>query len=74
LKTAQIALSLLGLASIVLAYKTGQVAYLIIALVAFIGGLYYMGAIGRRSSTPKQDPKSEKDAGNTKDKSRRNKP
>jgi len=69
LKTAQLALSLLGLASIALAYKTGQVAYLIIALAAFIGGLYYMGAIGRRSSNAKQDPKSHKPSGNAKDKS-----
>ncbi len=72
MKTAQIALSLLGLAAIALAYKTGQVAYLIIALVAFVGGLYYMGAIGRRSGSAKQDPKSDKTTGNTKDKSRSN--
>jgi hypothetical protein len=63
LKLAQLALSLIGLAAIILAYVTGKVEFLIIALVAFVGGLYYMGAIGRRSNTENQttEKKSAKD-------------
>jgi len=70
LKTIQLVLSIIGLVSIALAYKTGDIDFLIIALAAFIGGLYYMGAIGRRSSGQNQDPKSEKKTGNAKGKSR----
>jgi len=53
LKTAQLLLSIVGLAAIALAYITGRVEFLIIALAAFVGGLFYMGAIGRRAAKDK---------------------
>jgi len=71
LKTPQLILSLLGLVAIALAYWTGKLEFLIIALAAFVGGLYYMGAIGKRS-TSREESKSQKNSGNTKDKSRNN--
>ena len=66
MKIPQLALSLIGLVAILLAYKTGEVEFLIIALAAFGGGLYYMGAIGRKSTA--KDEATEKSA---KDKSQK---
>jgi hypothetical protein len=66
MKIPQLILSLIGLAAILLAYVTGEVAFLIIALVAFVGGLYYMGAIGRKSI-----PKDEETGKSAKDKSQK---
>jgi flagellar biosynthesis component FlhA len=69
LKTAQLILSIIGLVAIALAYITSQLAFLIIALAAFVGGLFYMGAIGRRSSSSKEEPSEKKKS--AKDKSQK---
>jgi flagellar biosynthesis component FlhA len=66
LKTAQLVLSIIGLIAIALAYITGKLEFLIIALAAFIGGLFYMGAIGRRSKSNESSTKK-----NAKDKSQK---
>lgn len=65
-------LSLVGLAAIILAYVTGKLEFLIVALLAFVAGLYYMGAIGRRAKAKDQDSITQKKkTGNVKDKSQK---
>jgi Na+/proline symporter len=44
LRTGRLLISLIGLAALALAYLTGSVVFLGLAVVAFIGGLYLMGA------------------------------
>jgi len=53
-------LSLVGLVAISLAYITHDLYFLIIAIVAFVAGLYFMGAI-RRSSGQDQKLSAKKD-------------
>jgi len=61
LKPVRLLLSIVGLIAIILAYVTGKLEFLIVALVAFAAGLYYMGAIGKRSSSTKdQDSETER--------------
>jgi hypothetical protein len=59
LKIPQLVLSLIGLAAIALAYETGKLEFLIIALAAFVGGLYYMGALGRKNGTEQTEKKND---------------
>jgi membrane protein implicated in regulation of membrane protease activity len=44
LKAGRLIVSLVGLVALALAYYTGNLFFLILAVVAFIGGLYLMGA------------------------------
>ena len=44
MKTGRLVVSLIGLAALALAYVTRSVAFLGLAIAAFIGGLYLMGA------------------------------
>jgi len=44
LKTGRLIVSLIGLAALAVAYFTGSIIFLGLAVVAFIGGLYLMGA------------------------------
>lgn len=82
MKTGQLILSVIGLVAIILAYVTERLEFLIIALAAFIGGLYFMGALGKRPVTKEEDgddtkngkknksTSNSKSAKNAKDKSR----
>ena len=54
MKTARLALSLVGLVAISLAYITHDLYFLVIAIGAFIAGLFFMGAIGQRSDQGKK--------------------
>jgi flagellar biosynthesis component FlhA len=54
LKPAQVILSLVGLVAIVLAYRTGNPDYLLIAIAALFGGLYLMGALRRSGQQDNQ--------------------
>lgn len=70
MKPVRLILSLVGLAAIILAYVTGRLEFLIVALIAFIVGLYYMGAVGRKSTAKDRDSIAQKKkTGNVKDKS-----
>jgi hypothetical protein len=60
LKIPQLILSLIGLGAIILAYVTGKLDYLIIAVAAFVGGLYYMGGFGKRAVKSNTKDKSQK--------------
>ncbi|MDA4131026.1 MAG: hypothetical protein OK457_09670 [Thaumarchaeota archaeon] len=54
----RLVLSLVGLIAIALGYITHDLYFLILAIIAFIAGLYIMGALGRRSDrTQKLPPK-----------------
>jgi Na+/proline symporter len=44
LKVSRLIVAIIGLAALGLAYFTGSVLFLVVAVVAFIGGLYLMGA------------------------------
>ncbi|MGA2874485.1 MAG: hypothetical protein ABSE82_02990 [Nitrososphaerales archaeon] len=44
MKTGRLIVSLIGLAALAVAYFTGSIIFLGLAVVAFIGGLYLMGA------------------------------
>ena len=63
MKTARLALSLVGLVAISLAYITHDLYFLVIAIGAFVAGLYFMGAIGQRSEQGKK-PAPAKDSRN----------
>jgi hypothetical protein len=70
MKTARLLLSLVGLIAISLAYITHNLYFLVIAIGAFIAGLYFMGAIGQRSDqnkkpVAKKDPRNKKKDRNT---------
>jgi hypothetical protein len=54
MKTARLLLSLIGLVAISLAYITHSLYFLVVAIGAFIAGLYFMGAIGQRSDQSKK--------------------
>lgn len=49
MKTARLLLSIVGLVAISLTYITHNLYFLVIAIGAFVGGLYFMGAIGSGS-------------------------
>jgi hypothetical protein len=60
MRIARLLLSLLGLVAISLAYITHDLYFLLIAIGAFVAGLYFMGAIGRppdpnRKLPPRKD-------------------
>lgn len=44
MKTGRLIVSLIGLVALAVAYFTGSIIFLGLAVVAFIGGLYLMGA------------------------------
>ena len=44
LKAGRLVVSLIGLAALAIAYYTGSLEFLAIAIIAFIAGLYLMGA------------------------------
>jgi len=44
LKLSRLLVSLIGLAALAVAYYTGSLEFLAIAIVAFVAGLYLMGA------------------------------
>jgi hypothetical protein len=54
LKTSRLIVSLIGLAALALAYYTGSILFLAFAIIAFIGGLYMMGA-NRRPGQRKEE-------------------
>jgi len=58
MKTVRLLLSIVGLIAISLTYITGNLYFLILAIGAFIAGLYFMGAIGR---SPEQKVPAKKD-------------
>lgn len=60
MKTARLVLSVIGLVAISLTYITHNLYFLVIAIGAFIGGLYFMGAIG---PAPKKQNPAKKDDG-----------
>ena len=64
MKTVRLALSLVGLLAITLAYITHDLYFLIIAIGAFVAGLYFMGAIGERSDQPRKGAPAKKDSQN----------
>jgi hypothetical protein len=63
-KTIRLLLSLVGLVAISLAYITHDLYFLVVAIGAFVAGLYFMGAIGRQSGqNQKLPPKKDQRAG-----------
>ncbi len=61
MRPARVVLALVGLVALLLAYLTGSIYLLVVAVIAFIVGLYLMG-MGRRANQqvrekPKQSPK-----------------
>jgi hypothetical protein len=62
MKPFRLVLSLVGLAAISLAYITYNLYFLVIAIAAFIVGLFFMGAIGQRSASSKVPTKSKQTA------------
>ncbi len=50
MKPVRLALALIGLAMLALAYATGNLYFLVVAIVAFFAGLYLMG--GGRKPAP----------------------
>ena len=57
MKPLRLLIALIGLVAIGLAYKTGNVDYLLIAVVAMFGGLYLMGALSRSRQVDDRDNK-----------------
>ena len=55
MKPVRLLLSLIGLVAIALAYITGDLYFLIIAIAALFGGLYLMGALGRSGQQDNQN-------------------
>jgi len=56
MKPVRLLLSVVGLVAISLTYITHDLYFLLIAIVAFVAGLYFMGAIGRSSGQDQKFP------------------
>ncbi|HXQ93349.1 MAG TPA: hypothetical protein VN739_10120 [Nitrososphaerales archaeon] len=69
MKPARLLLSLVGLVAIGLAYKTGNLDFLFIAIAALFGGLYLMGALSRSGQQDDENKTNSKDK-SSKDKNR----
>ena len=60
MKTGRLIVSLIGLGALALAYYTGNLYFLVIAVLAFVVGLYLMGANKKpasQKSAEKRAPK-----------------
>lgn len=60
MKASRLVVSLVGLAALALAYFTGSVLFLAVAVIAFIGGLYLMGT-NRKPVQRKDEEQNESD-------------